>query len=227
MPNGLGGGLRPERRSTGQHLVHHRAKTIYVHTTANRVLLALCLFRSHVARRSKRCTAVSEPRVVLYPPGESEVGDLWGTVSRKQDVCRLQISVDDSTLVGCVDGLSHRGKEHGGLTACQGRSGKLLGKAPTFDIFHGEVRPAIEVADRVDLYDVAVPKGRLRLGPAQETFQFLRPSMWSSQEHLQCDVSLETMIPGFVHDAHAAAADHFLNVKTGDRWQFERWRLES
>ena len=46
----------------------------------------------------------------------------------------------------------------------------------------------------------------------------------ASRDHLESDGALEGQVPGLVHDAHAAPAEHPLNLVAGDLWQRGGWR---
>ena len=115
-----------ERRLARQHLIQNRAERIDVGGRAHGVGLALGLFRGHVAGGADHFAA---DRVALAGPvqhlGQAEIGDLGhepaevpvvgllvglgGKVQKRlaavqQDVGRLQVAVDDPTLMGEVHG---------------------------------------------------------------------------------------------------------------------------
>ena len=76
--------------------------------------------------------------------------------------------MDDPAPVGRQHRLRQHGQERGSLFGHQESARESLGEAPTLKELHGEVRPAVEVADVVDLHDVDVPKASLGFGLEQE-----------------------------------------------------------
>ena len=76
-----------------------------------------------------------------------------------------------------------------------------------------EGEPVVD-ADRVDLHDVRM----VELGDDQrlgsEARELVAAGMFALQNHLQGDDAVETVLPGFIDDAHAAAAELALNFVT-------------
>ena len=95
-------------------------------------------------------------------------------------------------------------------------AGDLLSEAATFDEFHGEVRPAVQVAGVVQLNDVGVAKAGHRLRLALEALALLRTGVGAGQEHLQGDGAVEPQVPRPVHDTHPAAPQHRLHLVAAD-----------
>ncbi len=119
--------------------------------------------------------------------------------------------MNNPVVVCHLDGLGQRADECGGPAAGKGGAGELLGEAPPFDKLHGEVRPALEVADVVYLHDVGVSQGRGGLGLAPETFPFIQAGKIAGQKHLESDRAVEALIPRPVHNTHAAPAQLVLH----------------
>ena len=94
----------------------------------------------------------------------------------KEDISRLQVTVDDASLMGVVNGLCQRGHEIGSR-----RRGLRLAVEPgrqtaTLHVLHGEERLTVALADLVNLDNVRVYELRCRLRFGAET----RPLFWAS-----------------------------------------------
>ena len=57
-----------------------------------------------LARRAHDGAASSPRGLFVEPLGEAEVGDLRSPFQSEQDIGRLQVAMDDATLVGCLHG---------------------------------------------------------------------------------------------------------------------------
>ena len=69
----------------------------------------------------------------------------------------------------------------------------------------------------MDLHDVRMLQPRHRLGLDAEARQLPRPGMAAGQHHLERHGALQGQMPGLVDDAHAAAAEHALDLVAGHR----------
>ena len=142
LPQRLRRRVRPEWRPSRQRLVQNRPQRVDVRGRSDRVRQAQGLLGGHVVRRAQRDAASGQPRPIVQPPGQPEVGDLGGAVGGQEDVARLQVAVNDTAVVGRLDGLRQRRQQRRRPVRRQGDAGELLGEAAPFDEFHGEVRPA-------------------------------------------------------------------------------------
>ena len=87
-------GVPTERQLAGDEVVKRDTKSINV-SAAVSVLGVAGLFRRHVQRGSKSCSALSHRHVfVIDYFGETEVSNLHDSLLRHQDVIRLDIAVD-------------------------------------------------------------------------------------------------------------------------------------
>ncbi|HET7581626.1 MAG TPA: hypothetical protein VFL75_02590 [Candidatus Limnocylindria bacterium] len=158
LPGDGEGRRSPKRRRAGEHLVQDGAQPPQVRPRAD--LVARQLLRRHVARRAERRTGA----------GERLAGELQGAGDPKidearvaagcldQDVRRLHVAMDDSSLVGmeqCLGDLSRdaRGLGRGHRTlACQPR-----GQRFPVDQLHDDRGVLVGAGDVVDGRD-----GRVR-----------------------------------------------------------------
>ena len=86
----------------------------------------------------------------------------------EQDVGRLEVAVDDAAPVGGVDGAGQRLDQRGAPGAAAAASPRSFwARLPPLDEFQREERPAVVLADLVDLHDVGVLQAGdgLGLGP--------------------------------------------------------------
>ena len=83
---------------------------------------------------------------------------------------------------------------------------RALGQAAARDEFQREERPAVGLADFVDLDDVGVVEAGDDLRFGEETGVFRRSVAAIVQDHLEGDDAVELELAGLVDDAHAAAA---------------------
>ena len=86
----------------------------------------------------------------------------------------------------------------------------LQGRA--IEIFHGDERSAVLLANVVNRADVGVVQGGSRLRLALETGQSQRIAGHFVWEELECDKTVKASVFGFVHDTHAATAKFFEDV---------------
>jgi hypothetical protein len=145
-----------------------------------------------------------------------EVGDLGGAVLGQQDVAGLEVAVDDAALVGRVHGPGQPLDQLRRPLRRPGRTVELAREAAAGDELQREVRPAVLLADLVDLYDVRVLQGGDRLGLAAETGQFFRTGVAAGQDHLQGYEPLELQVSSLVDHTHTATAQLAENLVAGD-----------
>jgi hypothetical protein len=124
--------------------------------------------------------------------------------------------VDDAGLVGGVHGPGQRLAELGGLAGWQRGAGELPVQAAAGHELQGEVRPAVGLADLVDLHDVGVLKAGDGLGLGAEAGQFVGAGVGAGQDHLEGDQAVQAEVPGLVDDAHAAPAQFPEELVAGD-----------
>ena len=224
-----------ERRPAGEQLVEDGAQRINVGGGADLLGPARRLFGGHVAGRAED-EAGGGLDAFAAPLGEAEVGDLGrafpeGRVGGpcQQDVGGLQVAVDDALPVGGVH-APRQVRDQPGRLARRQRVGpaQALGQAAARDEFQREERPAVGLADFVDLDDVGVVEAGDDLRFGEETGVFRRSVAAIVQDHLEGDDAVELELAGLVDDAHAAAAQlakdliagHLRRVAAGaGRWR--------
>jgi hypothetical protein len=117
--------------------------------------------------------------------------------------------VNDAALVRVMHGAGQRFDQGSGLARQQRPGGQFLGQAVALDVFQGEVRFAVLLADIVNLYDIGVPQTCRRLGFAAEAGQRFGRRLPGRANALEGDQAVESVLSGFPDHAHAAFAQHF------------------
>ena len=72
--------------------------------------------------------------------GETEVENLDDALRRDLDVGRLQIAVDDATLVSGIEGVDNLTRDREGLGRWHWAAHDAIGERRTFDQFHHKRR---------------------------------------------------------------------------------------
>ena len=170
------------------------------------------LLGGHVGRRAQDRAAGRHLDVGLDPLGQAEVGDVGVAFGVDQDVRRLQIAVENAAHVGVVDRLGRLGQERRRGPGIGLERGELLGEVAPLDQLHAEIALAVVLADLVDRDDPRVIEQGDGLGLVLEASQLGVVGQNSGLDHLERDGPVEADLPGLVDDAHAAAAQLFLNL---------------
>ncbi len=181
------------------------------------------LLRGHVAGCAHPRAALRQRGTALRAPREAEVTDLGRAVGGQQHVGRLEITVNDPSLVCCLYGRRQGCNQGRGLIRRHRRSRELLGQAAAVDKLHGVVRPSVRVTHVVDLHDVRVPQPRHRLRLALEPLPLVRACVRAGERHLQCNDAVQAQVAGPEDDAHATPAQQLLDFIAGNLGQIRTW----
>ncbi len=208
---GLGG--TGEGGFSGEAFVEEAGERVLIGPPVD--LLPLDLLRGDVGGRAQREAGVEPVRLVGEATGEPEVGQVDVTVGRDEDVRRLDVAVDESTRVRCVQGGCDLPGDRDGLFLRQRPRCEQLLELGALDVAHGDVQLAGDLAGVVDGDDVRVVDrgGQPRL--AQEPLAEALVLGELGGEDLQRDQPLEREIVGAVDDSHPAAADQRLDSVAG------------
>ena len=104
-------GRPDERRLTRDQFVKNGAEPVDVRRCAEH-LRARGLLRGNIAWRADNRAAQGESRVV-QAFGEAEVRDVRLAIPVEQDIPRLEVAVEDASLMGVMDGAGEGGEELG------------------------------------------------------------------------------------------------------------------
>ena len=170
------------------------------------------LLGAHVGRRAHDRAAGRQLDVGLDALGQAEVGDVRVTLLVDQDVRRLQVAMEDAAHVGVLDGFGRLDHQGHGRAEIVPERGELIGEVAPLDELHAEIALAVVLADFVNRDDAGVVEQRDGLGLVLEPAQVGVVGQHAGLDHLEGDGSVEADLPGLVDDAHAAAAQLFLNL---------------
>ena len=120
--------------------------------------------------------------------------------------------MDDVAAVGQVHRLRQCLQQSRRLARRQGAVAQPLRQVVALDELQGAEGQSLVLADLVDLHDVRVrqPGRRLRLGA--EAGHVLGAGVVAHQDHLEGHAPLQGELAGAVDDAHAAPAQHPLDL---------------
>ncbi len=103
---GVGVGLAEERNASGETFVEHEAERVQVGAAVE--LLAAHLLGRQVLRRAHHDVVAREIGIGrLQPLGDAEVGQQHAPVRGDHDVARLDVTMDETGLVGMVECECH------------------------------------------------------------------------------------------------------------------------
>ena len=197
-----------ERRTPGDHLVHHDAERVEV---AARVGLgALGLLRREVRRRAHHRAGLGEVRLGrrVEGPGDAEVGDLHRAVRADEDVRRLDVAVDEPGGVGEAEGGGDLAGDLGRLLRREVAVGAQdVGERAPVDVLHGDEvgRGVLAPVEHVD--DVRVVEVGGRLGLAAEALDEVGVDGELGEQHLDRHLAIEQAVVAEEHVGHPAAPD--------------------
>jgi hypothetical protein len=125
----------------------------------------------------------------------------------QQDIRRLQVPVDDPFRVRHVHGTSQGLDERGRFAGRPGLAIQPVREAAALDPFQGQEKPALVVADLVDLHDVGVSHPRCQLGFEPEPQLLSGRGELAREHHLQGRQSAKAPVPRFVDHPHTPTTD--------------------
>ena len=197
--------------------VEHDAQGEQIGSTIE--LIAGDLLRRHIRRSSDRdalgsywlgCGLTRGRREGLTGQqfGEAEVEDLDLSTIDQEEICRLDVAMDNSSTVCPVEGVSHLNADVDDLMDLEGLgTGEAVSQRQAFHQFHDEEGSAFVLADVVDRADVRVIQRGGRPGFGSEPFHGRQIIGQVLGHELECHGTAQTDIFGSVHDAHPACAE--------------------
>ena len=141
--------LRVQGRAARQQLVQQDAERVDVTARIDVHRAHLDLLWAHVGRRPDKLPEMRDERLVrqfhLGGLGQSKIDDLGQRRAighGDENVRRLEIAVDDSLLVGVLDGIADPDEQFQPLGNFELLSVGVLGDRTSLDELHHEIRPA-------------------------------------------------------------------------------------
>ena len=195
-----------ERRLTGEQSVQDRSQSVDVAQGRHQPLAPGGLLGSHVGRRAEDGARFGQAAIVLDLLRQAEVAHMRFALLVKENVGRLEITVEDAALVGVVNSLGDRDHELRGVLRVGGVRRECPAQARTADQLHREITLAVVLSHLVDRHDVGMVEPGDRLGLVLEPPQLRLAGERARPDHLQRHEAIETDLAGLVDDAHGAAA---------------------
>jgi len=196
-----------EGGGAGEHEEEREAERVNV-ASGVYIVESLGLFGGHVAAASESGAALVEFAFVhVMYARESEVAQFRLAAFGDHDVAGFDVTVKDACVVGEFEGFGDLAYEadafkfgEGAVFFDHSRDGGAV------DVFHGEVVPAVGLADIEGGDKVLVSDtgggAALALEPLDEFFAHV-----AADEHLEGDGAFHSELFGEIDDAHSAAAD--------------------
>ena len=226
-------GVRLERRPSRQQLVQDRPQAVHIHRRAKDAF-ALGLFGRHVRRRAADGTGFARfgiDGVAAWKTvagggwfgfrgdarGQAEVGDHGTVLVIEQDVGRLQIAVQNTALMRVMYGPRHRRQQAGDGAIILLEARQMLVQTAAFIEGHGEVIPTLMIADLVNFHDFGMVQVRDVLGLGLEAFDLFGRRQGTGRDSFEGHDPHRFQLTRLVDDAHAAAADFFLQNVFAER----------
>jgi hypothetical protein len=126
----------------------------------------------------------------------------------EQDVGGLEVSVQDTPLMGMVDRPRDLGDEESRLARRTSEAVEDLVQARPFHELHGEVVPALELSDLVNRDDAGVVQVGDGLGLVPEAAHLVVVGPGPGADHLEGDRPIQAELSRPVDDPHASPAPH-------------------
>src|SRR5262245_30048667 len=116
--------------------------------------------------------------------------------------------MEDAAVVRMLNAAGQAFDKSGGLAHRRQAGAQLAREVAAGDILEREKRPALVLADLVDLHDVRVLEASDGFGLAAKARKRGGIQSLVGVNHLERDDALEICLPRLVDDPHAAAAEH-------------------
>jgi hypothetical protein len=173
------------------------------------VRLAQSLLGRHVVGCAEHRAAGCRWAVSIDAPDQTEIADVRLAAIIKEDVGWFKVAMQDTSLMGVVDGASDLGRDLGRMFRRRSRRTgiELLIECAASDQLHGEERSPVMFTHLVDRYDVGMiePAGGLCL--ALKTVPLRFAGELAGQNHLQRHDAAQRRLTGPVDHPHSAAGD--------------------
>ena len=139
--------------------------------------------------------------------GETEVENLDDALRRDLDVGRLQIAMDDATLVSGIEGVDNLTRDREGLGRWHWTACDAIGERRPFDQFHHQRSHVAGVFQAVNDGDVRMVQRGKRSPFALEPGESFLLACDGFREDFDCHVATELRVASPIDLAHPALAD--------------------
>jgi len=200
--------LALERRSSSDQMIENGSQRINVASRTHFRHGSQSLFWGDVSRRTKRLAGQCEVGIRIRLLCQTEIRDPRLIERINENIGRFEVAMEYSFLMCVMNGLGNRLK----IPGCAPRRKRFgpyqLGKTPPLHKIHREVILSFGLADFVNGHDIRVLKACSRGGLLPEPLHKFRTGKLAGQDHLNRDLTVQTLLPRAKNDAHAAAR-HF------------------
>ena len=141
--------------------------------------------------------------------GEAEIQHLCLASARDEDVCRLDVAVDDAARVGGIQRVGDVNAQFQEVVDGQGPLADAMLQRPAVEQLHHEEPLAVVLADVEERADVGVIQRRGDACLALEAFDRLRIARQLRREEFDGNLPAEPRVLGAIDHSHAAAAEFF------------------
>src|SRR5882724_679728 len=148
--------------------------------------------------------------------GQAEIQYLGLSTPGDENIGRLEIAMDDSTLMGGVEGVGNLNGDVKNLSARQRLARDDVLESQAFQELHRNEGVAFGFVDLVNGADVGMIEGRGGPCLALKSLQDLMVADKVGWEEFQCYVPTKPEILGAIYDPHAPTAQMFLDAVVGD-----------
>lgn len=181
------------------------------------------LFRGHIRRRADDLPGLRELRTGLRPAGQTKVADLRDALipgragwSDQQHIGRLEVTMNDSLEVRCVNCTCQDLDETGGLRACPRIANSVRQRAGSRILQADEWQSGM-LADLEDLDDMGMLQVRYRLGFRLEARPLGITGVSTRENHLHRHDAIQAYLPGLIDHPHPATSDFLEQFVVGNR----------
>ena len=199
-------------QSAGEQLVEQHAERVDIRGRGHRVaayLLGAGVLRRHQLQPGSGRRERLARELGIQQLGDAEVQQLGCAIGDDEHVGRLDVAVDDQVLVRVLNRGADVPEELQARGGVEPVRVAVVDDRLSFDVFHGEVRPAVRRAAAVE------KAGDERVLEAGENLTFVPEAaddavgVHAALEHLDRDALLERVIvaDAKIHGAHAAVTD--------------------
>ncbi len=200
-----------ERSAAGEHFVHDDAQGVDIGRGTDH--LALRLLGRIILNGAERHACGGQPlgAGILVDAGDAKIRQLDELVVVEHDVLRLDIAMDDATLVRGAQAKGHVvGNDDGALITEPAVALDVASQVGAFDVLHDDVvaLATLAVVEHLDDVGVLQQRGRARL--ALEPRDELGVAAVYLAQDLDGDGAAHAQIHSAVDGGHSAAANGFL-----------------
>jgi len=190
-----------------EQLVKHCAESVDIRGASDSRVITHRLFRRHVTGCTQHFQRACNSAFGFHQPRQTKIGEMRFAFLIKQNISRLDVSMQNAVFVRVMHGARHLRDEFRRLPDRHGRVLDYFVQLASFDELHAEITGAIPLADLVDGDDARMIEagGGFRLQTKTLKMRFGRPL--TKTDHFQRHCAVKTFLPRAKYHALSAASD--------------------